>query len=107
MHWLFLLIRGVKVLHTHAHTHIHIYVATYVSDLYFVCLCKQEPTLRAMQYLPGILKLQKYLFDHFHQQIGQEKALSETIGNYKRTLKKGKSLTNTLLGYQSSEFLFK
>ena len=42
-----------------------------------------------MQYLPEILKLQKYLFDHFHQQIGQEKALSETIGDYKKTLQKG------------------
>ena len=42
-----------------------------------------------MQYLPGILKLQRYLFDHFHQQIGQEKAVYETIGEYKRTLQKG------------------
>ena len=42
-----------------------------------------------MQYLPGVLKLQKYLFDRFHQQIGQEKALSETIGVYKKTLQKG------------------
>ena len=42
-----------------------------------------------MQYLPEILKLQRYLFDHFHQQIGQEKALSETIGNYKKTIQKG------------------
>ena len=42
-----------------------------------------------MQYLPGVLKLQKYLFDCFHQQIGQEKALSETIGAYKKTLQKG------------------
>ena len=42
-----------------------------------------------MQYLPGILKLQKYLFDHFHQQIGQEKALSETIRDYIKTLQKG------------------
>ena len=42
-----------------------------------------------MQYLPGILKLQKHLFDHFHQQIGQEKVLNETIGNYKKTLHKG------------------
>ena len=42
-----------------------------------------------MQYLPGILKLQKYLFDHFHQQIGQEKALSETIGVYIKALKTG------------------
>ena len=42
-----------------------------------------------MQYLPGILKLQKHLFDRFHQQIEQEKALSETIGNYRKTLQKG------------------
>ena len=44
-----------------------------------------------MQYLPGILKLQKYLFDHFHQQIGQEKAMSETIGVYLKQLQKGAS----------------
>ena len=42
-----------------------------------------------MQYLPEILKLQRHLFDHFHQQIGQEKALSETIGEYKKTLQEG------------------
>ena len=47
-----------------------------------------------MQYLPGVLKLQKYLFDRFHQQIGQEKALSETIGAYKKTLQKGDTSTN-------------
>ena len=58
----------------------------------------QEATLRAMQYLPEILKLQRYLFDHFHQQIGQEKALSETIGNYKKTIQKGMlSIFNILL----------
>ena len=48
-----------------------------------------------MQYLPGILKLQKYLFDCFHQQIGQEKALSETIGNYKEALQEGSLRNNT------------
>ena len=42
-----------------------------------------------MQYLPGILKLQRHLFDCFHQQIGQEKALCETIGEYKKRLQKG------------------
>ena len=42
-----------------------------------------------MQYLPGILKLQRFLFDAFHQQIGQEKALCETIGEYKKRLQKG------------------
>ena len=42
-----------------------------------------------MQYLPGILKLQKYLFDHFHQEVGQERQLRETIGSYKKSLKQG------------------
>ena len=42
-----------------------------------------------MQYLPEILKLQRYLFDQFHQQIGQEKALCDTIRVYKKTLPKG------------------
>ena len=42
-----------------------------------------------MQYLPGILKLQKYLFDHFHQEVGQERQLHETIGSYKKSLKQG------------------
>jgi len=49
----------------------------------------QEPVLRAMQYLPEILNLQKYMFDHFHQQVGQERALDETIGNYKEGLMDG------------------
>ena len=42
-----------------------------------------------MQYLPGILKLQKYMFDHFHQQVGQERSLDGTIGKYKETLTDG------------------
>jgi len=42
-----------------------------------------------MQYLPIILKLQKYLFDHFHQEVGQERILHESIGNYKKSLKQG------------------
>ena len=54
-----------------------------------------------MQYLPGILKLQRYLFDHFHQQIGQEKALFETIADYKRTLEKG-MLTFLFIFFQHS-----
>jgi len=42
-----------------------------------------------MQYLPGILKLQKYLFDHFHHQVGQETQLHDTIGKYKKLRKEG------------------
>ena len=49
-----------------------------------------------MQYLPGILKLQRHLFDCFHQQIGQEKALCETIGEYKKRLQKGTDIVNNL-----------
>ena len=43
-----------------------------------------------MQYLPGILKLQKFLFDRFHQEVGQERVLHETIGSYKKLLKQDK-----------------
>jgi len=51
-----------------------------------------------MQYLPGILKLQRYLFDQFHQQIGQDKALCETIREYKRTIqKKGTYIMTTFV----------
>jgi len=42
-----------------------------------------------MQYLPGILKLQKFMFDRFHQQMGQDRALDETIGICKGLLKEG------------------
>jgi len=62
--------------------HKHMYV-------YFHYTFVQEPILRAMQYLPGILKLQKFMFDHFHQQMGQDRALGETIGICKSLLKEG------------------
>jgi len=48
-----------------------------------------------MQYLPGILKLQKYLFDHFHHQVGQETQLHDTIGKYKKLRKEGNKVIRT------------
>ena len=42
-----------------------------------------------MQFLPEILKLQKQLFDQFHQKMGQENILQDTVGKYKDSFVKG------------------
>ena len=45
--------------------------------------------LRATQYLPDILYLQKLLFDQFHQRFDQGKALEMSIKEYLIELNNG------------------
>ena len=52
----------------------------------------QERSLRATQYLPDIVKLQRSLYDAFHHRLDRKVAKTITIGQYIKSLKNGKTL---------------
>ena len=49
----------------------------------------QERSLRATQYLPDIVKLQRSLYDAFHHRLDRKEAKTITIGQYLKSLKNG------------------
>ena len=50
----------------------------------------QEPSLRATQYLPDIVKLQHSLYDAFHHRLDRNVAKSHTIDKFLQGLRSGK-----------------
>ena len=51
-------------------------------------LTPQEPSLRATQYLPDIVKLQHFLFNMYNKQLEMEKAETCTISDFLIEVKK-------------------
>ena len=51
----------------------------------------QEPILRATQYLPELVQLQKQMFEFSHHRLDRKEAASLTIREYIKTLKGSKS----------------
>lgn len=49
----------------------------------------QERCLRATQYLPDIVKLQRSLYDAFHHRMDRKEAKMITFGQYLKTLRNG------------------
>ena len=49
----------------------------------------QEPSLRATQYLPDIVKLQQCLYDSFHHRLDRTDAKTLTIGDFLEKLSSG------------------
>ena len=49
----------------------------------------QEPSLRATQYLPDIVKLQQCLYDSFHHRLDRTDARTLTIGDFLEKLSSG------------------
>ena len=66
----------------------------YCSSVCMVCsltVCSQEPILRATQYLPELVQLQKQMFEFSHRRLDRKEAASLTIREYIKTMKSGKS----------------
>ena len=42
----------------------------------------QEPKLRALQYLPDIIKLQKMMLDKYDRKMSQHEALTIRVGSF-------------------------
>lgn len=61
----------------------------YFTALLLTNKCK-EPTLRATQYLPDIVKLQQRFFNAFHRRLDRKDARSTTIGQFIQGRKSGK-----------------
>ena len=56
----------------------------------------QEPSLRATQYLPDIVKLQRFLFDMYDKRLEKGTAETRTIRDFLREVKdrfNGKSVS--------------
>ena len=51
----------------------------------------QERCLRATQYLPDIVKLQRSLYDAFHHRMDRKEAKMTTFGEYLKNVKNGKA----------------
>ena len=60
----------------------------------YVLVHLQEPSLRATQYLPDILRLQQCLYDSFHHRLDRREAKKMTIGEFLQTRQHGEQLTN-------------
>ena len=56
----------------------------------------QEPSLRATQYLPDIVKLQQCLYDSFHHRLDRTDANRLTIGEFLEKLPSGMVLELTI-----------
>ena len=54
----------------------------------------QEPSVRATQYLPDIVRLQRSLHDAFHHRLHRRDAMKLTIGDFISSLKNGMTAHN-------------
>ena len=56
--------------------------------LFYNYLFLQERQLRALQYLPDIIKLQRLLFEKFHRRLDRNEAEEYTLGTFLKRSKK-------------------
>ena len=59
-------------------------VAQIVSLIQFGCFVSQEHKLRALRFLPDIVKLQRFLMDQFHRRIDRTEAEKIKIRDFLR-----------------------
>ena len=59
-------------------------VAQIVSLIYYGCFVSQEHKLRALRFLPDIVKLQRFLMDQFHRRIDRTEAEKIKIRDFLR-----------------------
>ena len=59
----------------------------------------QEHHLRALQYLPDIIKLQRLLFEKFHRRLDRNEAEEYTLGEFLKRVRKNFGLFLTLRYY--------
>ena len=70
-----------------SHRHFFCWFACFL--LNFMSYYSKEPSLRATQYLPDIVKLQQFLYDTYHHRIDRKKAKTQTIGDFLKALPSG------------------
>ena len=59
-------------------------LAQIVSLIYFGCFISQEHKLRALRFLPDVVKLQRFLMDQFHRRIDRTEAEKIKIRDFLR-----------------------
>ena len=64
--------------------HMHSCVFGWIMARYLEYFLFQEPSLRATQYLPDIIRLQQRLYDCFHRRLDRKDASRFTIGDFLR-----------------------
>ena len=67
-------------------TQVRLVCLTSISELGMMFLSNQEPTLRATQYLPGIVQLQQQMYDNFHHKLDRKEANQYTIKKFIKLL---------------------
>ncbi len=64
------------------------YQPTIIYFLFYNYLFIQEHQLRALQYLPDIIKLQRLLFEKFHRRLDRNEVEEYTLGIFFKRSKK-------------------